>query len=228
MSQVSRTIAKTYFETGDYPTQSEFSDFIDSAKWYDDLALSNVDQLFALFGSTMKAETLCTNVFQAVSSFTLVDQVIRFTPVIVKVAADITNVRWGQVAAGSYTGNNENRVGIYSIDASTGLLTLIASTANDTELWKATTGTVGSKALSSTWSAAAGIYFVGSLYCRSAVVTAPTISAGSNVAIPAFVETGFTGSNKLAMFLAAQTSLPLSVNMSALTRSGNPVYFQFY
>jgi hypothetical protein len=37
MAQVSRTVAKTYFETNDKPTQQQFADFIDSAAWYDEI-----------------------------------------------------------------------------------------------------------------------------------------------------------------------------------------------
>ena len=37
MSQVSRTTAKTYFNTGDTPTEAQFANFIDSAAWTDDV-----------------------------------------------------------------------------------------------------------------------------------------------------------------------------------------------
>jgi len=36
MAQVSRTTAKGYFNTGDTPTEAQYHDFIDSAKWYDE------------------------------------------------------------------------------------------------------------------------------------------------------------------------------------------------
>lgn len=37
MSQQSRTTVKTYFETGDTPTQEQFATLIDSAAWYDEV-----------------------------------------------------------------------------------------------------------------------------------------------------------------------------------------------
>ena len=37
MAQVSRTTAKTYFQTGDTPTETQFSDTLDSTVWYDDV-----------------------------------------------------------------------------------------------------------------------------------------------------------------------------------------------
>lgn len=36
MSQVSRTTTKGYFNTGDTPTEAQYADFIDSAKWHDE------------------------------------------------------------------------------------------------------------------------------------------------------------------------------------------------
>lgn len=39
MSQISRATAKTYFNTGDTPTESHFVDTLDSTKWYDETAV---------------------------------------------------------------------------------------------------------------------------------------------------------------------------------------------
>ena len=36
MSLTTRDIIKTYFETGDRPTQQQFTDWLDSIKWYDE------------------------------------------------------------------------------------------------------------------------------------------------------------------------------------------------
>ena len=46
----------------------------------------------------------------------------------------ITGVKWYQGTLGSYTANNENRVGLYTVSG--GTLTLVASCANDGNLWQ--------------------------------------------------------------------------------------------
>jgi hypothetical protein len=45
MSQVSRATAKTYFNTGDTPTEAQFANLIDSATWYDEGVLVKNIQL---------------------------------------------------------------------------------------------------------------------------------------------------------------------------------------
>lgn len=39
MSQVSRNTVKTWFETGDRPTQQQFYDWLESVIWYDEAAI---------------------------------------------------------------------------------------------------------------------------------------------------------------------------------------------
>lgn len=228
MSQLSRAQIKTYYETGDRPTQSQFSDFIDSAKWYDESNPSDIDQLYTLLGYTGKGETVGTNAFRIGGSLTMTDQQVRFSPLKIPNNVTITGVRYGSVTAGNYTANNQNRIGIYSFDSLTGLLTLVASTTNDGTLWATTSNTVGLRNLTTPWVAAAGIYWSAVLYCRSAAVSAPGIACGNASLFAPVMETGFTGSNKVCMLLNGQIALPASVNMSALTRSGNPVWIQLY
>lgn len=228
MSQLSRAQVKTYFETGDYPTQDQFSSFIDSTVWYDENTPSDIDQLYTLLGYAGKGETIGTNAFRLGGSLTMVDQQIRFSPLKISVSTTITGVRYGSVTAGNYTANNENRIGIYSFNVLTGLLTLVAATTNDGTLWATTSNTVGSRNLTTPWTATAGIYWSAVLYCRSVVVSAPGIASGNASLFVPVMETAFAGSNKVCMLLAAQTSLPSSVNMSALTRSGTPIWIQLY
>lgn len=228
MSQLSRTQIKTYYETGDRPTQSQFSDFIDSAKWYDESNPSDIDQLYTLLGYTGKGETIGTNALRLGGQLTMTDQQVRFSPLIIPANATITGLRFGCMTAGNYTANNQNRIGIYSFNSSIGLLTLVASTASDGTLWATTSNTVGSRNLTTPWAATAGIYWSAVLYCRSAAVSAPSIAGGITSLFAPVMETGFTGSNKVCMLLNGQIALPASVNMSALTRSGIPVWIQLY
>ena len=118
----------------------------------------------------------------------------------------------------SYTANNYNGVGLYSVSGST--LTLVASSTNDGNTWQQGTNWQ-SKAFSSTYSAAAGIYYIAFIYSVSAATTAPSISingsaSGTYNAVSAF---DFTNSQKTSGGLNTQTSLPASQTLSSISNA---------
>lgn len=149
-----------------------------------------------------------------------------FSPVYLSKAATITGVKWLQRVTGSYTADNENRVGLYTYSA--GTMTLVASSANDGTLWSTVgTSTYGSKAFTGTYSASAGLYFVGALYNSSAQTTAPTVG-GSTVSVAAQNTIDFTNSAKLSSYVTTAT-LPTSQAMSGTTTTGTLLYsFSIY
>jgi len=134
------------------------------------------------------------------------------------VAQTITGVKWKQVTQGNYTADNYNGVGLYTYSG--GTLTLVASSTDDGNIWKAASGTISSKAFTTPYVATAGLYFVAHLYCSSAQVTAPvTAMILSTTGVNTI--TDFTNSAKLNGFLPGQTALPALVAMSSIT-----AYFQ--
>ena len=70
MAIVSRSTAKTYFNTGDKPTESEFSDFIDSAIFQED---------FSNFGKSLVSAQTATSVRNILGSGTIGDILFRDT-----------------------------------------------------------------------------------------------------------------------------------------------------
>lgn len=119
-----------------------------------------------------------------------------YTAVYIHTTTTITGVKWFQQTQGNYTANNYNGVGLYS--TSGGTLTLVVSSSNDGNIWKAATSAFGSKAFGSTYVANAGIYYIGALYSTSAQTTAPAIGfAGS--AASGYINLGvldYTNNNK--------------------------------
>lgn len=91
----------------------------------------------------------------------------------------VTTVTFYQSTQGSYTADNENRIGLYSYNAATGDFTLVASTANDGNIWKAATGFVNTAFTASANLTAGTPYFIGALYNSSAQTTAPSIMGGA-------------------------------------------------
>jgi len=190
--------------------------------------LDNEDKVktYQALGGGILAENPFVDQTQGGTSNTLTDGRCYFSPVYLSKAATITGVKWLQRVTGSYTSDNENRVGLYTYSA--GTMTLVASCANDGNLWQTVgTATYGSKAFSATYSAEAGLYFVGAVYNSSAQSTAPTIG-GSTVSVAAQNTIDFTNSAKLSSYVTAST-LPTSQAMSGTTTTGTLLYnFSIY
>jgi hypothetical protein len=169
---------------------------------------------YSLLGSAVIGQTVGNSLSTPSASTAMTDGQVKFFAVYLPKAATLTGVKFIQTVQGSYTSDNYNGIGLYTYSA--GTLTLVASTTDDGNLWKGTSSTVQSKAFSSTYAAAAGLYYVGFLYNSSAQTTAPSIlqfTLGNAGAVTA----DFTNSAKLNGTLAAQNTLPSSQAMSGIT-----------
>ena len=166
-------------------------------------------------GSPWLAQTLDLPLINAGTSTALVDNTVRFVPVWLLTAATLTGIRVYVRTAGSYTGDNNNRVGLYSYSG--GTLTLVASSTNSSSLWTSSANAFQTIAFSSTYNASAGLYFVGLLYNNSAQTTAPTLAGGTAFNNVAMVT--YQGSNSIKYFgtLGSSNDLPSSKAMSGIT-----------
>lgn len=182
---------------------------------------------YNLLGGSVLAEPLLGSIMNMSATFTLSNQVVRFHAVYLPQAATITGVKFYQSTQGNYTSNNYNGVGLYSIAG--GTLTLVASSIDDGNIWKAAGQSWSSKAFSSTYPAAAGIYFIAIVYSRSAETTAPILGAFPLTVNIGIVSFDFTNSVKLNSSLAAQTALPSPTQlMSGLSASTANPYLALY
>ena len=180
---------------------------------------------YQALGSGILAENPFTDAINGGTANTMTDGRCYFMPVYLSKAATITGVKWLQRTIGNYTADNENRIGLYSYSA--GTLTLQASCATDGTLWQtAGSSTYGSKAFSSTYSASAGLYFVGALYNSSAQTTAPTVG-GTTASVNAQTTVDFTNSAKMSSYVAS-TTLPATQAMSGTTASLLVFNFSIY
>jgi hypothetical protein len=172
---------------------------------------------FQALGSTFKGMIPTNPGFIVPSSIALASTNIYFISYYLPTAQTITGVKFFQQLQGNYTASNYNGVGLYSFSA--GNLTLVASTTNDGNFWKGSAVTWQTKPFSSTYSAAAGIYFIAVLYNSSAVVQGPSVGATSGYSTPNASIYDFTNSAKTQALLAGQTSLPASQTSSGLTNT---------
>lgn len=150
--------------------------------------------------------------------------VLRLTAVWLPKAATITGVKWYQFTGGVYTANNYNGVGLYSYSG--GTLTLVASSANDGTIWKASSFSWQNKAFNSTYAAAAGVYFIAVLYSSSSQTTAPALSAAASMSPVATLD--FTNSAKIQGFINTQTTLATPIAMSSVSGGTSNLYVALY
>lgn len=174
---------------------------------------------YQAMGSVIKAQKVGLSLNHINSGGALADQQVLWNAVYLNKPETLTGAIWYQVTQGSYTANNYNGVGLCSYSG--GTLTLVASSTNDGNIWKATANTYSTKAFSSTYAAAAGLYFVVFLYCRSAQVTAPTVGIRGAVANAAVWSLDFTNSIKPYLFMNGQTALPATQAASGTGGAGS-------
>lgn len=185
--------------------------FNGSADINDDVSLNS----YLAGGSPWLAQTMDLNLMQAGTSTALVDNTLRLVPVYLPKAATVTGIRVYVRTQGSYTGDNNNKVGLYSYSG--GTMTLVASSTNSSSLWTSAANAFQTIAFSSTYSASAGLYFVGLLYNNSAQTTAPTLAGGTAFNNVAMVT--YQGTNSIKYFgtLGSSNDLPSSQAMSGVT-----------
>ena len=124
-------------------------------------------------GSAAKAIPIDWTLCVATTSATMNDQSLILTGMWLNSPQTINGIKWYQSAAGIYTANNYNGVGLYSYAA--GTITLRASSTNDGTIGLTFANQMGSKAFTTPYAASAGLYFTAFLYCRSAQTTAPIL-----------------------------------------------------
>lgn len=118
-------------------------------------------------------------------SVVLVNAKIILSSIYMPKTSTISNIGWRQVTQGSYTADEYNGLGIYSINTTTGDLTLLAKTANDGTIWSTISANgYGNKDLETNIILEKGIYFVAALYHSVAQTTAPTLATASFTQMP--------------------------------------------
>jgi hypothetical protein len=161
-----------------------------------------------------------------VGSTALTDGRAHYMSVWVEKGSSITGVEWYQTVAGNYTADNYNGVGLYSINTSTGLLTLEASSTDDGNIWKGASGAYYRKAFTTPFTTAdKTVYYIAFIYNQSAVTTAPSLSTYFTVQGAAMGSTFMSNSQKIAGYSTTAT-LPATIASSSLTvGSGSQAWY---
>jgi hypothetical protein len=188
---------------------------------------SNFIKALQAMGSTIKAETVNASYFNSGSGVTMTDARISFMAVYLSNGATITGVKFQQDSSGTYTADNENRIGLYTYNSSTGELTLVASSANNGDLWKGVQREIQTVPFTTPYVAAEGLYFVGLIYNTSAATRTPRLLANSNDAD--YLNTlGFTNNAGFGLAASSQTTLGSSYNSNSLAQIASRFWVGLY
>lgn len=176
-SNLSSTIALPSGATATTQTLGDNSNKLATTAYSDAMADDNFPLAMQAIGSSVKEISVGMTFSQATTGLSLSDGILYMVPINVRKGGTRTGVKVVMNTAGSYTGDNENRVGLYSLSG--GTLTLVASSANNATLWSAAAGLL-TIPFASTVNVTRGLYYVGILYNNSAQTTAPSIFASTN------------------------------------------------
>lgn len=177
-------------------------------------------------GSPILGESLNFPLFICNTAASLVDNTVRFMAVWLPSSATITGVRVYVRTLGNYTGDNNNKVGLYSYSG--GTLTLVASSTNSSSLWTSAANAFQTIAFSSTYAAQPGLYFVALLYNQSAQTTAPALAGGTALNNVAMATMLGTNSIKFIGTLSGQNDLPSTQASSGITGSTASYWVALY
>jgi hypothetical protein len=183
------------------------------------VATDGTDQVYGFDGSALASGEATMPRWAATASTTMSTGALRLTFFTATKTETVNNVRI--VTTGTAAGATPSliRVGLYSVDSS-GNLTLVASTANDTTLLAATNTQYG-KALSAGYAKVAGQrYALGLLVVTAAA--APTVLG--NTMAGSGSEFGSGALPRLTGFISAQSDLPATITGASITDSTGFLY----
>lgn len=172
-------------------------------------------------GSKAVAETVP---FEHINgAFALTSGFIYLQAINLSVAKTLADIQWWQAIQGVYTASNNNKIGLYSYDGA-GTLNLVASSANDGNLWKGATQSFPAKAFSSTYAAAKDAFVIALLYNSSAQTTAPSLVSGQSSYVSGAGAFDYPNSAKSIGYVnGSNTDLPSTIAMTSVLSLGIPI-----
>jgi hypothetical protein len=226
MAKVTRAASQAKFEDTDYPSGSDFADFHQSVLWYDTTLSPNIKGLAAL-GFNICMQTIGAEWGDINTGSALTDNRLHLayigTP---EFDTTVSSVTFYQSTLGDYTADQENRIGLYELNNGTGVLTLVASTANNGSLWKTSLGLIDTNFSASASVTSGSPYFIAALYNSSAQVTQPQI-LGDASNVSSTVAIG-TASIELSGGINTQNTLPATFNASSVASISQRFWFKVF
>jgi hypothetical protein len=184
--------------------------------------MSPYERVVGAMGTGIKAMNY--DAYLVNSTATLVNGTMIFQAINLPNAQTLTGVSTLVGTAGNYTANNTNGVALYSYSG--GTLTLVAQTgAGSGSTWGS--GGYNKIPFGATYSASAGMYYIVTLYCRSAETTPPAIRCIGSPTSQAVILGAANGAVATGT-LAGQVTFPASLNISTVTYSPSVPWVALY
>ncbi|MBV5334822.1 MAG: hypothetical protein JZU49_03345 [Sulfuricurvum sp.] len=151
------------------------------------------------------------------SPYTIVDGTLFLVACVVYKPTTINKFCWVLQTQGAFTGDNENKLAIYSVSGTT--YTKVAETASDENIWKTAATALGSKSLAAPVTLQPGAYFIAGLWNAASTTTAPALYQLGSISVSSQRLFGTTG-HRLCSTLAAQTTMPATVANGTTSAGG--------
>lgn len=152
------------------------------------------------------------------TSNALVDGVLRLTGIVIPEDFTATGFTWLQDQQGSNTGDNENRLGVYTSDGTD--LTLVQSSANNASLWESAVGRVNEAASATRVYNAGDIVWIAALMNHSAQVTAANIVCAPTPYSATAQLFGLGANEAWNGYVSGQATLPATIAWASVVSSG--------
>jgi hypothetical protein len=177
-------------------------------------------------GSEIVAQSFGLNTSLLTAEFTVASTVF-VSMVNLPVSKLLTGIKFIQTQQGVYTATGDNRLGLYTLSGSN--LLLVASTANNGDLWKDVAVALHAEPFSTPYFAKAGIYWVGMIHTRTVESTAPKIAAAPNTFSGIMSDLDLPNSGKTFGVATYINTLPSTIDMDAevIGAQGRP-WFALY
>lgn len=166
------------------------------------------------------------------TAITLTAQQLLLTPCYVFEPQTITGVMWYQTVQGAYVVTTQyNGAALYTYDGA-GTINLLASSSNNSDIWKTPSTTWASQSFSFPYTITTeGVYYIGILYDRNTVTTAPQIGGLLGLQAASTTYASPPNATNNAKFYGVQTpitSFPSSIAMSAISVTSIRPYLFLY
>lgn len=165
--------------------------------------------------------------FASSAGVSMTSQLLRLAYVIAPQTRTITNFSTAVHSTAAGATPSVCRIGLYEIDETTHDGTLVASCANTTSMWAATT-TEYTPALSTAYTVTVGKRYAFGVLCVTAAAAPSLHGCTTTFSSPGPATTISAARGRISTTLAAQADLPASFLDSALTASGNTLWVGGY
>lgn len=165
------------------------------------IRVDEVIQSLRALGSVVKYRPIFSMFSSAYTGLAMDNGILVANMIYIPKKDTLTGVKYMLLTAGAFTADETNGFALYKLVGTNRVL--VAQTANDGEIWKATAEVIQTSAFTSTYIADIGIYYIYGLYHSSAETTKPTIATAFTMLSG---WNGLAGNNRLSFYMSDQTT----------------------